>query len=404
MIDVAMETLERCVLCGSSESEEVHSSCTFDLMNVEGFGTLKVRLVICRCCGLVYQNPRLDENERKRLYRNQMFNTPSKEDAEAIKMKTLGEHIEVIRDFVDLKRGGKILEVGAGFGHCLSIFKEFGWECHGIEPSIVCCDFAKKFYQIELDQHFIEDCNFPQSNFDLIMANGVIEHLPDPRSTLSRFRSWLKEGAVLDIGGIPDVKRLNPGLDDELSGEQHLFLFCRQNLRALFESCGFMIVKELYHEESGSMRFIARACDKSYPVISHSLYKDVLYSMRDYKQKRRAIIDEAQSKIQQFIIQKMNSDGKICLYGAGRYLYQLLSEISLPDFPERYFVVDGNLSKSGKKIFGIFVQSPEAIIKNRPSLILICSRAFEDEIRCKLLSLGINNRDIKSMSDFFKKC
>jgi SAM-dependent methyltransferase len=72
----------------------------------------------------------------------------------------------------------RILDVGCGNGLFMLVAKELGFETHGLEPSLAMCrrviEKGLTVTQCAIDEYE----NYHQ--FDLIVFNSVIEHLPDP--------------------------------------------------------------------------------------------------------------------------------------------------------------------------------------------------------------------------------
>jgi SAM-dependent methyltransferase len=117
------------------------------------------------------------------------------DDSEIEKAKQTGSYRHV-----DLPIGKRLLDVGCGGGKFLRICKKLGAIEQGIEPS----EHGAKAAQgqgLNVFHGTIEQFAEQRSDkFDLITANHVIEHVPDPIRTLSVMRELLAPGGLIWIG------------------------------------------------------------------------------------------------------------------------------------------------------------------------------------------------------------
>lgn len=96
--------------------------------------------------------------------------------------------------------GAMTLDIGAGLGQFMLLLQQQGATTRGIEPSALRRTYARDAYNLELSPH-LADTNYWQSGyveaFDLITLWDVIEHVDDPRSTLTAAAALLKPGGML---------------------------------------------------------------------------------------------------------------------------------------------------------------------------------------------------------------
>ena len=111
-------------------------------------------------------------------------------DKRLVESKFFHSHVSFwFTKHIDLKACGYYLEIGIGSGHVFNYFNKLGWNCHGIEPgpwrplnANVVSDISKLSQKLQ---------------FDLIVANDVIEHLEDPSLMVKQLSSFLtKEGLL----------------------------------------------------------------------------------------------------------------------------------------------------------------------------------------------------------------
>jgi 2-polyprenyl-3-methyl-5-hydroxy-6-metoxy-1,4-benzoquinol methylase len=154
--------------------------------------------------------------------------------------------IPTFNRYIDLieKAGGKpgrMLDIGAATGFFLELARARGWQTAGVEPSDHAADLGrKKGLDVRtgtLDSYDAEPCSF-----DVITMWDVLEHVPDPRQSLSIARKLLKPGGIIAIN-TPDASSLwgrLMGIHWHLIvPPEHLHLFGRRSLQRLLSDSGF---------------------------------------------------------------------------------------------------------------------------------------------------------------------
>lgn len=147
--------------------------------------------------------------------------------------------IKEITDFLDRSPPGKILDIGCGLGWLLSYLPN-SWNKKGLEISRFASAHASNFgdiYNGTLDQ-------YPDSGFDYIVMNHVIEHLADPISALKKIRGMLKPGGIFIIG-TPDFDSAAARRYGQnfrlLHDPTHISLFSNDSMHRCLRDLGFKI-------------------------------------------------------------------------------------------------------------------------------------------------------------------
>lgn len=156
------------------------------------------------------------------------------------------KRVKVISKF---KTGGKALEIGSSTGFLLSLLKSRGWEVLGIEPSETSYKSSVVKDISTLNTTF-EMSRLPESGFDLIVFNHVLEHMDDPISILKKAKKLLKNDGIVFIdvpnfGGI-SAKVRGP-LWRYILPEEHKWHFTHNSLTRILGKVGFEVVYSQTH-------------------------------------------------------------------------------------------------------------------------------------------------------------
>lgn len=217
-----------CDLCGADDS--------YTLYEKKKVPHAAGPVVRCKRCGLVYTNPR--EFER------QWFDMPRIVDSydELVQARTPVYQYRLAK-IEKYEKGGKLLEIGCYTGAFLSMAKQRGWTCYGVEPSSVISDYAKNTYGIDIFPGFLSEAHFPADFFDAVVMFHVLEHLSSPRKELNEIHRILKPRGLLAI----EVPNIDHPLHRLIKGPQlffvpgHFYYFSPQTLSKLLNRAQFEV-------------------------------------------------------------------------------------------------------------------------------------------------------------------
>jgi len=169
----------------------------------------------------------------KKLYEAEYF-----EDKELARKrsKMYLQEFTRLKKYLDINKGGNVLDVGCGTGDFLSLFAT-GWKKYGIEIS----DFAREIAQ---KKGIITDFELKDNFFDLIIFRGTIQHIPDPISKIGECYYWLKEGGFLVFLATPNTNSIYYKLFNTLPmlAERYNFLLPSDiMLRQILTNFGFKV-------------------------------------------------------------------------------------------------------------------------------------------------------------------
>jgi 2-polyprenyl-3-methyl-5-hydroxy-6-metoxy-1,4-benzoquinol methylase len=145
-----------------------------------------------------------------------------------------------------LPSDGKALELGCSHGSFVALMRMAGFDASGVEMSPWVVDFAQKTFGVPVSLGPIENLDIAPGSLDVLVAMDVLEHLPDPVTTMGRCLELLKADGLLllqtpqFIGGASYeefVASQNRFLE-MLIPEEHIYLFTRNSVARMFRKLG----------------------------------------------------------------------------------------------------------------------------------------------------------------------
>jgi 2-polyprenyl-3-methyl-5-hydroxy-6-metoxy-1,4-benzoquinol methylase len=207
----------------------------------------RFRVVKCDHCGLLYQDPILDEDGMQLLYRDwvdQERSLQKKTNATAKLYRQYAGQIQTLSKLFDKPPAQtRILDFGMGWGYWCRMAQAYGYDVSGFEMSLQRCKHAR-----EMGLRVIDKLPQSEDHFDFIYANQVFEHLADPVQVLRELCLCLKSNGVIYLR-VPDgrgVERrlLRRGWSPELDAIhplEHINCFTRKTLIALAATAGLRV-------------------------------------------------------------------------------------------------------------------------------------------------------------------
>jgi SAM-dependent methyltransferase len=251
-----------CDLCGVRNEEFLYTKP----------GTLTghpFRVVRCRLCGLIYLNPRLNEQGLTELY-NQNYYEGKGFDAHVDYLQASGGSGEAgfFQPDIILRTIAKwaappaaLLDYGCGVGHLLRAAAAQGYRADGFEKSSFAAQRGAppeiRLYQREED--------IPASHYNVVTAVEVLEHCASPLRALETIYNALKPGGLFFYTtenfdgfyaqwktGVKDTS-----LDGYIVPEGHIYFYSPSVMESYFRKVGFRDV--LAYEPQGYLKKSALA-------------------------------------------------------------------------------------------------------------------------------------------------
>ncbi|QDU77900.1 Ubiquinone biosynthesis O-methyltransferase [Bremerella volcania] len=200
-----------------------------------------LRTVISQATGLVYTDPRADNDTIDDFYRStyrRFYKSASqpKWKHTARNAFIANQRVEMIKTLVT--KGAAVLDVGTGSGELLYVGRRHGLEMQGIEVDQTYAQFGRKSYGVKIINESLRSAVLPKEHFDVVTIFHVLEHLPDPQAALAKIWTTLKPGGCVLVE-VPNVESLDTRFHQKWH-PGHLYHFNCGTLSALAATCGFV--------------------------------------------------------------------------------------------------------------------------------------------------------------------
>ncbi len=372
-----------CQICGKDNHDVVYEG--FQEAG-PGLGRIPIRLLLCSFCGFLYQNPRLSRQQLENYYSAEAgasgstFHLTGKEsrfdsiNTRRIKFfKSNYQHDNPVDPY-------QILDVGCSSGDFLASLAAPGMRLFGLEPSRYAVQEARK-KGIDIIQGELENHSFPTAEFDAVFCHMVLEHVHDINTAMTALRALLKPSGKLFLE-VPDSTRPILQMGEFFSFE-HLSHFTLETLTNLLAKHGLKIIDAVADENDPRLRVCAILSKKLsvVPAKPDSLFKtrEVLANYRENsKSLRSSVYKRLDSMAKAWRAQKR----RVAIYGAGFHTQDLLGSAHFGDCI--CAVLDSDPNKIGNRFLSWAVDSPQALDELSLDVVVISSRAFQDEIYLQL--------------------
>ncbi len=250
----------KCNLCGATSYSILYKTYSGDMALEEKDYRITdhtpntaLRIVKCARCGLIYTNPRPEEEALISTY-GRMVDEVYVEESSGRRLAAQSI-LKILKKF---KKRGRLLDVGCATGFLLDEARKAGWEVSGVEPSAWAVDYAKKTLQIDtIFQGVLKDAGYPDNYFDAVVMKDSIEHLADPKGTLVEIRRVIKSDGIICVN-TPNIDSLvGKILKARWWGvkQSHLYYFSRKSLHAMLEAAGFKPLKTKSHVRVFTLKY-----------------------------------------------------------------------------------------------------------------------------------------------------
>jgi SAM-dependent methyltransferase len=271
--------VQYCPLCGSMQS---------DLFDQRLFRGEQVTNRICTTCGLVFQSPRMADEQLAAFYKQeyrQLYQGDQEPSAKDLAMQR--QRAEALFAFTQANKTifTHHLDIGCSAGVLLKRFQEgFNSQPTGIEPGNAYRLYAQRQgLRVYAALDMLESATI--TKFDLISMIHVLEHLPDPVTYLAHLRQQFLSPSGWLLVEVPHLYA------HDCFEVAHLVSFSSHTLRQTLEKAGYTIHTLQEHGKPRSIliplyiTILARPFDPESDTADEDAYK--LIPERGVKGKRQ---------------------------------------------------------------------------------------------------------------------
>ncbi len=191
-----------CIVCGSNNFEQLSEKDRYGLC---------MSVVICKKCGLVQTNPRMNFDSYNEFYDieyRKLYNGTS--DASEI-FSGQYETGKLIYEYIESVTGESIkkkiiVEIGTGAGGILKFFQDHNNEVFGIDLGSEFIEYGKK-KGLNLEVGTIEKLYSLTQKPDIVICSHIVEHFLNPIEELQKLRKFLKPESVIYVE-VPGIRHL----------------------------------------------------------------------------------------------------------------------------------------------------------------------------------------------------
>jgi SAM-dependent methyltransferase len=283
--------------------------------------------------------------------------------------------------------GSLVVELASNDGYLLQHYRARGVPVLGIDPAEGPVRAARErgieTLQAFFDRALAERLRGEGRRADVIHANNVLAHVPDPNDFVAGVALLLRPGGVF-VGEVPYLGDLVEGGEFDTIYHEHLAYFSVTALRALLGRHGLRLGRiEHLPVHGGSLRVFAGTSGAESGDVGRWLEREAEADLT-----RPAGFAGLAERVESLrtelraLLEKLRADGKrVAAYGAAAKGAVLLNLAGIGcDLVE--FVVDRNVHKQGRYLPGVRIpiRPPEALLAERPDYTLLLPWNLREEI------------------------
>lgn len=241
------ELTERgCPTCGSTDDSQVFAEQRLDLaaLDEHAFASrkrpehMRLRLVSCRTCDLVYASPVPSAEALSQAYEVAAFDSAEEARYAA---RSYAEQLRDLLATLPDRRGA--LDIGTGEGAFLGELLKLGFsEVGGVEPSSAPIAAAGPEVAGLIEHGVFRPGIRPSGSLSLVTCFQTIEHVPDPAELVRDAAALLKPGGILALVCHDRRAPVNRalGLRSPIVDIEHMQLFSPRSVEELLRRAGLV--------------------------------------------------------------------------------------------------------------------------------------------------------------------
>ena len=344
--------------------------------------TYSLRAYVCGSCWLV-QVPEVQAPER--IFRDYVYFS----SYSTTWLEHVGRFARKAIERFGLSSASRVIEVASNDGHLLREFADAGISVLGIEPA---ANVAEAAIQTGIPTEVAFFGSTTAANLvtrglqaDLIVANNVFAHVPEPHDFAEGLRLALKPNGAISLE-FPHVQRmLERGEFDTIYHEHFSYFSLAAASRLLSEHGLDVFDAEELSTHGGSLRVYAapRGSRPVGPQPAAILQRERAAGLTTLEPYRRLAAEAVKIKrdLLAFFERAQREKKTVAGYGAPAKATTLLNYCGIGP-PQLPYTVDRSPHKQGKFVPGVRVPiaAPEKILETKPDYVLVLPWNIKEEI------------------------
>ena len=281
-----------------------------------------------------------------------------------------------------------IIDIGCGNGAMLHMLQEQGFHhLTGLEPSEKNCRGITERWGIRAVAGALGEEIPPLADetFDVVLMEGVLEHLIDVQGNVREALSYLKEDGALYLN-VPDLAAF-PACHDlyQQFSVEHVNFFSLPSMQNLMREFGMTCVA--YDRNGYGVFTLWRHASEGVPALAfdHTGTAD----MRTYLTGAEQLAAQMKDRLTPY------RGRAVYVWAAGTHT-AMLYQLRLLDGIHVRAIIDSNANYQGKEVYGVPVIAPQELTEREPLPIIISSQLAQDAIHAQIKEkMGLPNEMVR---------
>lgn len=373
-----------CPVCVGEETKKIFHRDFGGMESIVPFAGYDV--VQCMRCGAFYADnigetmPLMHYYEMMSKYETEAFSVSQEALAEyAFAIGFLRGHIAPEQSIID---------IGCGNGAMLHMLQEQGFRhLTGLEPSEKNCRGITERWEIRAVAGALGEDIPPLvgETFDIVLMEGVLEHLIDVQGNVRDALAYLKKDGALylnvpDLAAFPDCHDLYQQFSVE-----HVNFFSLPSMQNLMGAFGMTCVA--YDRNGYGVFTLWRHASEG--VTARTFDQAGTADMRTYLAGAEQLAAQMKDRLTPY------RGREVYVWAAGTHT-AMLYQLGLLDGIHVRAIIDSNANYQGKEIYGVPVIAPQELAAREPLPIIISSQLAQDAIHTQIKEkMGLPNEVVR---------
>ena len=373
-----------CPVCVGEETKKVFHRDFGGMESIVPFSGYDV--VQCTRCGAFYA-----DNIGETMPLMHYYEMMSKYETEAfsVSREALAEYefaIGFLRGHLAPEQS--IIDIGCGNGAMLHMLQEQGFRhLTGLEPSEKNCRGITERWGIRAVAGALgEDMPLlAGETFDVVLMEGVLEHLIDVQGNVREALSYLKKDGALYLN-VPDLAAF-PACHDlyQQFSVEHVNFFSLPSMQNLMGAFGMTCVA--YDRNGYGVFTLWRHASEG--VTARTFDQAGTADMRTYLAGAEQLAAQMKDRLTPY------RGCEVYVWAAGTHT-AMLYQLGLLDGIHVRAIIDSNANYQGKEIYGVPVIAPQELAAREPLPIIISSQLAQDAIHTQIKEkMGLPNEVVR---------